>query len=154
MPLPMAGPRIDNELPRRGSGLLSLNMSCNSIRGWQSRHGCSAARTNQRLTRQRRRRSKCSTRQRRDVTSTLEPSPGGRLMTGQASITGGMVLCRRDVVPPALPPPPIAGTPRSDTNYRVGLLQTPAGLGERRGSHGYGLVTTWPYRYRRWSQWV
>ena len=76
------------------------------------------------------------------VTSTLEPPPGGRLMTGQASIASGMMLCMRDAVPPALPPPPIVRMPRSDASYRVGLLQTPVSLGGRRGSHGYGLVTT------------
>ena len=43
MPLPIAGPSVDNELSRRSFGLLSLNMGCDPIRGWPSRRGCSAA---------------------------------------------------------------------------------------------------------------
>ena len=64
IPLPMADPMVDNKLSRHGFGLLSLNTRYGPIRGWLSQRGCSAARTSQRLTRQREQRSKCRIRRR------------------------------------------------------------------------------------------
>ena len=59
MPLSMAGPRVDCNLSRHGSMRPSIQRGISRARSRLPRRDCHAARTMVRLTRQRKRRSKC-----------------------------------------------------------------------------------------------
>ena len=59
MSLPIAGPRVDQDLPRRGSVRPSLQRGGNRKRSRLPRRDCRVARVMARLIQQRKRRSKC-----------------------------------------------------------------------------------------------
>ena len=59
MPLPMAGPRADQDLPRRGSVQPSIQRGDDRTRSWLPRRDCRVTKTMARLIRQHKRRNKC-----------------------------------------------------------------------------------------------